>query len=286
MSEQFEEIEQIPWSALAAKAPDPLSRIPYAVAAAVAVIVLGVVISRVIGGGEEPTMVTLPVTEEQAVVPVAAETAPIESAAAAPVTTAAPLSEADLMAVAIDDESLLAAMYAEWFVSDYFTVDGDGVVSERLVEQLGEVVIPHQSPAGLSYVEWVRAFAVDTQRSGRYMVDVAYQALTSATEGRYSRSPIRAVAITLDIDVDGTVTLVDLPAPAELPSRKAMAGSTAVPVDPPHEVAARALQLATSAGTDPVVGQASRDGTRWRVVVEVGDGSGNRWPMVAWIEDP
>lgn len=282
---EFEEVEQIPWSALAAKTPIPWERAAYLVAGVVAVVVLGVVGGRLLWSGDGATVVTLPPIEAPGPTTAPTTTTSSSGQEAMPVVTEPPpaatvYSEADLMAISIDDDSRLATMRAEWFVQDYFTVDGDARVATDLAEAIGERVVPHQDPSGYSYVEWARAFGVASPLPGRYVVDVAYRTLVPAAAEGFARTAVRAVAITVDVDVDGSTQLVDLPTPVTLPGTVPMATHAGVPGTAPDETVAEALRLAGATGMDPTLVGVTRDGTVWRFLMELADPSGNQWPMV------
>lgn len=295
MSEQpeFEELEHIPWSALAVKTPDSKTRLVYVALGVLATIGLGLLAARWLLPGDGQSTITLPPVAsvddpvapqgvavadfgvpEQAAVAVGA--VPIESSVA---TAAGLYSEADLMAIAVDEESRLAAMRAEWFVQDYFTVDGDQQIAEELANLVGDVALPHSEPNGSSYVEWARAFAAVSLAPGRYVVDVAYRALSSATDGTFIRMPVRAVAITVEIDIDGSMRIVELPAPTEIPATSSMPAAAGTLGTPPEDLIAAALLAVEGLGTEAVVVDARSDGSTWRFVVSVGDPSGIRWPI-------
>ena len=282
---EFEEVEQIPWSALATKTPIPWDRAGYIVAGLVAVVVLGVVGGRLFWSGDGATVVTLPPTEAlgSTVAPTTATTfvgQPDVPLVADPPPVASVYSEADLMAISIDDESRLATMRAEWFVQDFFTVDGDERAVADLAEAVGDQVVPHRDPSGYSYVEWARAFAVASPRPGRYVVDVAYRTLVPAAAEGFARTDVRAVGVTVDVDVDGSTQIVDWPTPVLLPGTTPMATHSGVPDTASDEMMEEVLRLAVVTGMDPVVAGVSRDGSLWRFLLDLGDESGNRWPMV------
>ena len=106
-------------------------------------------------------------------------------------------------------------MQAEWFVRDYFTVDGD----DSIVERIASLVPSDSAPPDLvsSYVEWVETFAVDSPEPGEYRVDVAYRLLIGSEDG-FVREPAAAVSVALSIDVDGSAQLLQLPEPVAMPS--------------------------------------------------------------------
>ncbi|MEA2000637.1 MAG: hypothetical protein U9N84_01925 [Actinomycetota bacterium] len=294
---EFEELEQIPWSALAVKTPDSRTRLVYVALAVAATLGLGLLAVRWLLPGDGQSTVALP--------PVASAGDPVDEALAAgdvtvgevdaagrstvavgpippesPVSAAVGLySEADLMAIAVDDELRLATMRAEWFVQDYFTVDGDQQLAGELAALVGDVALPHSAPTGSSYVEWARAFSTTSPAPGRYIVDVAYRVLSSATDGSFVRMPVRAVAITLEIDIDGSTTIIDLPASTEVPATNSMPAAAGAPGTPPEDLIAVALLSVQGLGIEAEVLEVTSDGSAWRFIVSVADPSGIRWPI-------
>ncbi len=198
----FEELEQIPWAALAAKPTDLRNRyITFGVVAVVTLLVVAWLMLR--GGGA--TAAPPPTTVAS---PAMAVTTRV------PTTTAAPsvYSEADLMAIDATGEERLALMQAEWLVRDLFTVDADPNVAGRIDALLPGVT---RSETG-AYVEWVIPYAVTSDPPGSYRVELVYRLLTQTEEG-FSRQPAEAVAVDLSIDVDGTARLEAEPEPISVP---------------------------------------------------------------------
>ena len=112
----IEEHEEIPWSMLVEQDRHGRRRTLYLAAAAIVAVVVGFTGIRFFEGqrhgedtaGPAPTATT--------------------AAAAVRTTTTTLLSEADLMAVDPTTMALAAVARAEWFVTDYFTVDGSPLV--------------------------------------------------------------------------------------------------------------------------------------------------------------
>jgi len=295
MSEQpeFEELEHIPWSALAVKTSDPLFRLAYVAAGVVAAIVLGLLAARWLLAGDGPTVVTLPPAA------VAASPAGVEAGAAATVgtsldpgvgTTTPPesvisqpalYSEADLMAIAVDDESRLAMFHAEWFVRDYFTADGDEAII-RSNSDLVQEEWPPTRPTVSSYVEWTRAYAVLTPRPGRYRVEVAYR-LLMGSNGDFTREPVAAAAVELIVDVDGMTRLAQLPEPIDPPALLGLDRPEYL-ADYPEEVVSEAVERLSRFGLVDLVGVYAVDGG-WHVAAAVESASGLSRPLLVVIED-
>jgi len=287
----YEELEQIPWSSLAASTPDWRTRILPAAAVVAAAVVVGMLVVRMFTSASEATVVPLNGADSPA--------ASVEFGAAAvdETTTSTVLpavaaeggspgiySEADLLAAPIDDETRLAVMRAEWFVTDYFTVDGDPETASGIRGALGsDEALPHDDPLATSYVEWARAFRVESARPGSYRVLVAFRVLVSADGGEFSRGAVEAVSVDLAVDADGAVAVFDLPSPAEIPLAAASVSRPAS-AEPPPEVVAAAFDAVAPMGGDPELVSAGLSGDGWRVVVSVADSVGLRWPVVVYPE--
>jgi len=132
-------------------------------------------------------------------VPISADQSPpllIEpSSAVAPVAPRL-YSEADLMAVLPEEEMRAAVMRAEWFVTDFFTVDGassaESDVTAALATPPDEVPLPHATATdGISYVEWARAFFVEPVEPGIYRVSVAFRTLLTCLVRECAQWPFR-----------------------------------------------------------------------------------------------
>lgn len=264
MSEEFEEFEHIPWAALAARTPDPRWRIALVAAAGCALAVLLLVVGKVMltGDGDDGLPVEIPAAPSQqaaAAPPLPTSTdrssAPVPLAASAVEPVA--YSEADLMAIATDDEQRLASMWARWFVRDFLTVDGDGATTSEVAG-----LLPVDLPAveTTTFVEWVDVFAVSTIAPAIYRVEVGYRLLVEA-HGSFARRAPAALAVELGIDGDGSVRLLHLPEIVPLP--KGRATGSDLTQDLPLDVA-EAVDL-RAPGASIVGGH--MEGSDWHVVV-------------------
>ncbi len=205
MSDDFEELEHIPWAALAAGTPSPRNRYLGIAAAATVLLVFA---AWMLTKDSNPSAIAL--ASPVASIPTPTGDAP-PSTGSAPTTTAV-YSEADLMLIDTADEERLAIAQAEWLVRDFLTVDDDARIVERIDHLLPKLARP-ETP---TYVEWVKAFAVEKVEPGRYRVEVLYRTL-SGTEDGYVRQPAAALAVQLSIDVGGSARLVAGPEPAPVP---------------------------------------------------------------------
>ncbi|MDJ0923309.1 MAG: hypothetical protein QNJ77_02000 [Acidimicrobiia bacterium] len=224
--QEFEELEHIPWSALAASGPDPRWRLAAIAAGGLVLLALLAFAAKSLlpsgqaiapmqslegaaGTHPAPTETSLPVPVTE-----------IPMAASAPASGPSVYSEADLEAVSVDEEVLLAAMWAESLARDYLTIDGDGSAAEGVATLFG-IELPAAEPGVASYVEWVKAFSVTATEPAVYRVDVAYRLLIGQ-DSRFVRQPAAAMTIEMSVDIDGSVRLRQLPETVSLPELTAV----------------------------------------------------------------
>jgi hypothetical protein len=266
-----EEQEEIPWSMLVDYERKTRSRFWYVLAAVLLAAVAGVTAVRWVEGrrhGEVPVTATATVTT---VTPAS--------------TTTALATEAGLLATDRTADTLAATATAEWFVTDYFTVDGapspelsslfttDAVLPELpgMVEDGGPV----------SFVEWARATATRPHAEG-LVVTVLFRTLYENGDGHIERSLVRAVDVVVLVDGDETA-VGELPMPAAVPAHH-VTGWAATGGAPSPEAETTALARASSLGSDPAVAESGATESGWRVVVTVADPSGARFPVAVRSE--
>ncbi|MCB2224910.1 MAG: hypothetical protein KQH83_12140 [Actinobacteria bacterium] len=299
MDDQHEEVEHIPWGELLAPPDDGRRRFLYLVAGALAALVLGVIVARMFASPS-----TAPADTGAAAAPVTAASAagappstlPAGTVApAAPTTTtttvAPPVlySEADLMAFPPDLARRAAIARAEWFVTDYFTADlePNGTADIRGALPAGVVlpVMPQDSGAGLSYVEWARAFRVEERADGTFVVGVAYRLLGAPPEQGFQRLAVRAVEVRVAVSEAGGSVVLDLPAPVVVPAGPTAEGWPSESEEPPQVVVDGALGAAAGWGSEQRLVGAARVPGGWRVLLTAADEAGNRWPLVVMVGD-
>ncbi len=269
----MDEYEEIPWSTLLSEHRHGRAKTLYMVAAVIAAIVVGFVGVRWLtapGHGDLPALAAPVETPTSAVPEVHAESS----------TTTAVLSEADLMAVEPAIAELAAIARAEWFVTDYFTVDGP--IPEELISAfVNDAAVPDLPDGegmGISYVEWARAFDVRPTISG-YVVSVVFRSLTEEPDGAFVRGPVRAVDVLIAVE-EGETAIAELPIPILPPVYHAIDGWM-VTNGEAHDAAITAtLDYAGMFDENAQVIESGTAGPEWRVVFSVGDRSGNRWPVV------
>ena len=263
MSEEFEEMERIPWAALAAGTPDPRRRLIAAGVGLTALIALLLIAGRSLLGSGASTDPDLSIANGNSVT-----TMPATQSSVAPPTPAEPqtaatghavYSEADLMAASVDDEVRIAEMWAERFVRDYLTVDGN-VSTAAEAARMVAADLP-DPPAGLtSFVEWVDAYAIGATQPGRYRVEVAYRLLTGST-GSFVRQPSAAMAVTVNVDADGTAILAGLPELIPMPQLQPAAAPNL------NEQIPEGVLASVSADSAAIVGAYRREGAWWVVLL-------------------
>ena len=252
MSEEFEEMERIPWAALAAGAPDPRRRLAVAAVAVVAVVVLLVIVGGSLLRSGEPDVGSAAsgVTDSEITT---TTTNRSESAAIQPSRQAPELESA-----AVDDEMRIAAMWAERFVRDYLTIDGDGSTALDAARLVG-ADLPATPNGVTSFVEWVDGYAVTVIQPARYRVEVGYRLLTGS-DGSYVRQPAAALAVVVDVAVDRTATIAGLPEVIEMPGLR-----VGNPPDVTSEIPDWVLEGGATEGASVLGGY--RQGSRWWLVL-------------------
>src|SRR5690606_15799183 len=157
-----EVFERIPWESLQTK-PDR-RWIVYLTSGVLVLGAIGVSVGRQMAGPTPPAMSTpsAPAATTMAVPPPVTEPPPTTS------TTPPLWSEADLMALPAATLEIPALARAEWFVSDYFTRDGE---EER------------------SFVEWVRAESIEWVAESTAEVSVLVRRLAASGDDPYTRLP-------------------------------------------------------------------------------------------------
>lgn len=287
-----EVFESVPWEHLVDLRPD---RRRWLYVGAGMVVVAGLVAGIVMTFRPGPEAITV------APEPAPATAGTPDTADPTPVTTAGPVpaepvgappstgvlpgpgvySEADLMAGSAGGvPSSLAAPIAEWFVVEWFTIDGDP--SSPTWPWPGAA----SRPAGdgiRSFVEWVGAVKVEEVEPGVQAVDVVVRRLAATDGATYRRIPTEAVRVVVDLTGSGPVVR-DLPRPVSLPQgTTGGAGEWGDPVEDPPAGMLEAAAGEVGARSIDVQGMWSV-GDRWRAVVGVADAGGTVWPVAVWLD--
>ena len=269
----MDEYEEIPWNTLLTEHRTGRAKTLYLAAGAIVAVVVVVVGYRWLtspGHGDDAAFAA-PVETTTTVVVVDQTT---------PTTTTVVLSEADLMAVPPAISELSAVARAEWFVTDFFTVDGP--IPEELISAfVNDAVLPELpggTDADISYVEWARAFSIRPTEQG-YAVSVVFRSLTEEPDGAFIRSPVRAVEVLVAVEADETA-VSDLPIPIMPPVYHSIDGWMQTDGEAHGEAITATLDYAGMFDESAAVVQSGASGPDWRVVFTIGDRSGNRWPVV------
>lgn len=271
----MDEYEEIPWSTLLSEHRQGRTRTLYLAAA---------VILAVVAGFAGVRWLTAPGHGDDAAIAAPVDTTTTGATAEEPTSTSTSttsvLSEADLMAVQPSVAELSTVARAEWFVTDYFTVDGP-IPEELLFAFVNDASLPElpgTADAAISYVEWARAFDIRPTTSG-YAVSVVFRSLTEEPSGAFVRGPVRAVDVLVAVD-DGQTAIADLPIPIMPPVYHTIDGWMETDGEAHGEAIAATLDYAGMFDENAEVIQSGSSGPDWRVVFTIGDRSGNRWPVV------
>lgn len=285
-----DDYEEIPWSHLV----EELGRPRYNVAlTAAGVLVIGILVGFLIARFATGSTADAPAVEVDTTLGVA----PVADAPANATTTPSTLpprvsnptapqpevafSEADLMAVAGDQERTIASARAEWFVRDYFTIDG-GDPDEQVTGLLTRHGV-ERPDAATTYVEWAHTLTIEPVAPGRYDVTVAFRVLSADGEA-FVRQPARAVTVPVVVDESLAGAVDGLPRPAAF--RTADVSSpppTGTPA--PASVIDEATLLALRFGSDPTPLRSWLDRGTWHIVMTV-QHAGAAWPLLVDVPEP
>jgi hypothetical protein len=277
--ERNEVYERIPWETLEEKSGDR-QWLMFGVAAAV---VLGALAYSFMSNRPAPvpeatTVATTPIAEGASVPVTTAPAAPAmpPPAATVPVVTA----EADLYAVHPERAIDQVAAHAEWFVTEYLTVDGseEGRASLTGLMPTG-VPLPVAVEGTRVFVEWVRATGVEEIAPLTYRVTVLARSLAAQGDAAYQRQAPLELAVDVSL-VEESPRIVT--APQIRPAATGPAHQLAL-AQVPEEVGSAALQQA--AGTEVVGGVQTPDGG-WQVVVVAPTPDGVSRPITVVIPGP
>jgi hypothetical protein len=219
-----EEFEQIPWSSLMtdkAQGVDPKVYIAVGVVGLVIAVIFGM---RMFGG-----------SSTQPVPPVDTPAAPATVATSSSTTVGLIVSEADLMAGSLagvgEGLRLRQVAFAEWFVTDYYTVD-DSSENERSLKDLlapsaSDLVMPHSggNSTSATYVEWARSVDVRDIGEEQVEVDVVYSTINE-TDAGFVRDPVSAVVVTVrSSPTDAGITRLPVPIDVPMPGIDSRVGN-------------------------------------------------------------
>jgi len=275
-----ERLESLPWEHLRpAESRDPRR---LAVVAA-AVVVAAVVASATRTLWPAPPLsapIPPPSTVEQASTPT--QTGPPGTDRIPVATSVSAVTEADLRAVSAEDAARAVTAHAEWFVSEWLTIDGHSDTASVLLPD--GVDLPVVDESARSFVESAVALSAQEVRLGSWEVAVLVRSLSAFGDGDHLRIPARVFLVTVGIGDDGPF-VVDLPSPGPLPVGRAAAldlveESAPVPVIDAALVAMRQVGLPDEATIDTF-----RRGDLWRVTSVVRDRAGVPFVVAVWLDE-
>ena len=271
-------LESVPWEALGR--PEPPDRRTWYVLGAAAVVVVAISASAARTLWPSPPL-RAPVAGPSVTQVVPPTTSTTDSAPTT--TTPAPLiSEADLRAVDPEHLERWAASHAEWFLAEWFTLDGSDRtgVADLLPEGASAGPV---DPGARSFVESVSTRSVTPTGVDRFEVVALVRLLSASDGGAYMRQPATAYSVAVGI-VDGLPAILDLPMPVELEFARA-AVAHGVEAEPPPEVMEGALEAVAGFGTpDRSSVTATTTGGSWRVTLMIEDAAGVSWPVAVWLD--
>ncbi len=198
-----------------------------------------------------------------------------------------PMTEADLRAGGDSWDERRAASYSEWFVLEFFTLDGPGRSAslQRWLPNITQLGVSDASDTALSYVEWARTLWVEPLADERWRAVVALRRLVSTDGAAYSRLPTQSVEVVVDLGA-GIPAIVDLPRFIPLPEATPAQWWVGEQWEiPPAAVVrtARDEMLLTEAGNIAGKPAVSQVGEAWRVEWAVIDPAGISWPVSIWL---
>ena len=274
-----ERLESLPWEHVApAEGPD--RRWMVVVAGAVVIVAVVASATRTLWPGPQLSApVAPPSTVEESSssshVPPTVIEAP--SSAAAP-----PVTEADLRAISPADAARAVTAHAEWFMSEWLTVDGSESDAAPDLLPAG-VDVPVIDGSARSFVESAVGLSAEEIRPGSWEVAVLIRSLSAFGDGDYLRIPARVFLVTVGIGDDGPF-VADLPSPGPVPVGRAAAVEF-TEEDAPTPVTDAALAIMREAGLpDEASIGTFRLGDLWRVTGVVRDLAGVPFVVAVWLD--
>jgi hypothetical protein len=193
------------------------------------------------------------------------------------------VTEADLRAISPDDAARAVTAHAEWFMSEWLTIDGSS--SDTAPALLPEGVdVPVIDASARSFVESAVGLSAEEVGFGQWEVAVLVRSLSAFGDGDYLRIPARVFLVTVGIGDDGPF-VADLPSPGPLPAGRA-AATEFVEEPAPVPVTDAALTIMREAGLpdDASIGTFRLD-RLWRVTGVVRDGAGVPFMVAVWLDE-
>ena len=270
-----ERLESLPWEQVRG-AGTPDRRWVVLVAGAVVVAAITASATRTLWPAQ-PLSAPVALPPTTAVTRVAAASVPVG------VDDSHPVTEADLRAIAPDHAARAVAAHAEWFVSEWLTLDGElsEVVPTLLPEGVGAPVLDESAR---SFVESAVALSVEDLGFGSWEVAVLVRSLSAFGESDYLRIPARVFLVSVGIGEDGPF-VTDLPAPGPLPSGRASSLDLVDEPAPDGVVDAAITSMREAGLPDESTIATGSLGELWRVSAVVRDRAGVPFVVAVWIDE-
>lgn len=272
-----ERVESVPWEHIGK--PDDANR-RRLVVVALAVFVAAVTASATRTLWPAPPLSVQPVTS-----PTVAETTatPPPAPIVPPPVPARPVTEADLRALLPEDAERAVSAHAQWFVTEWLTVDGSASPVAASMTPEGTSLAPVDASVR-SFVESAIVLSVTEAAEAVWDVAVLVRTLSSTGDGDYLRIPPRVFLVTVGIGDEGPFVL-DLPTPGPLPVARS-AELELVAAEAPGAVVGAAIAVMSEAGlVDESSVTSSTAGGLWRLDGVVRDPAGVPLEVVVWLDD-
>ena len=267
-----ERVESLPWDRLTPPGGGDRRR--------VAVVAAAVVIAAVTASATRTLWPSAPLTAPP-VTPVT--TAPAVTEAPATTEPARPLTEADLRAISPADASRAVTAHAQWFITEWLTIDGAASsVAQSMVSQ--DAAVSPMDESARSFVESAIVTSLSEVGESVWEVAVLVRSLSAFGEGGYVRIPARMFLVTVAIGEEGPF-VVDVPAPGPVPIATAPSVEL-LEAQAPADVISAAIDVMREAGlVDEGSVRSPRAEELWRVSGVVRDGAGVPITVVVWTDD-
>lgn len=280
--EPDETFDSIPWERLLSDPADRRRRLVTGLSIGLAVLAISVSLTR--------TLWPVPGTA------IASTTQPFDGAApTAATTTETPsvpspqplISEADLLALDPADAMRAAAGLAEWFLSEYFTVDAPGRWGS-VADSVLPVGIGAPPEGARTFVDSVHVLSTEQTGSDRFLVTAVVRRLVDRDGSGFERVTPDRFAVEVVMGSTGPV-VTGPPRPVAGEAIGAGSGPDWEEVPPAVVTAATeqvaALGLVAVAPAGGVSASGARLAEGWSVVLLVADPAGMTWPVSVTVLD-
>jgi hypothetical protein len=280
-TEPDETFDSIPWERLLADPADRRRRLITGLSIGLAVLAVSVSLTRTLWPVPDTAIVSGQPFDDAT--PIAATTTETPS-----VPSPQPLiSEADLLAVDPADAMRAAAGLAEWFLSEYFTVDTPGRWGS-VADSILPVGIGAPPGGARTFVDSVHVLSTEQTGSDRFLVTAVVRRLVERDGSGFERVTPDRFAVEVVMGATGPV-VTGPPRPVAGEAIAAGSGPDWEEVPPAvvaaatEQVAALGLVAVTPAGGVSASGARLAEG--WSVVLLVADPAGMTWPVSVTVLD-